>query len=241
VLAMCDHDRPGSDARQCLAPPAVMLAPVDESCVETERDVVQKQPLVGASDVDAPLGSIERAQRADRIVAIEPEIACEMVAGPEGNRNERHVASEGDLGDGRERPVTAGHAELVGLGATGELDEILALLHDVCLDPARLGLGGQLLGGRGILARSRVDEEEGAQGTGQPTGTHGPSNEPFGPWCCPGCVPIFTVMSERGLHQIEDDLSETWLEDWAGAGLAEIEALLAKPAAFLSFLDTQEA
>jgi hypothetical protein len=30
-------------------------------------------------------------------------------------------------------------------------------------------------------------------------------------------------MSERGLHRIEDDLAETWLEDWAGAGVAEIE------------------
>ena len=45
-------------------------------------------------------------------------------------------------------------------------------------------------------------------------------------------------MSERGLHYIEDDLSETWMEDWAGAGLAEIEAYLAKHAAFLAFLDT---
>jgi hypothetical protein len=71
-------------------------------------------------------------------------------------------------------------------------------------------------------------------------GTRGPANEPFGPWCCPARVPIFTAMSERGLHQIEDDLSETWLEDWAGAGVAEIEALLAKHAAFLSFLDTHD-
>ena len=47
-------------------------------------------------------------------------------------------------------------------------------------------------------------------------------------------------MSERGLHHIEDDLSETWVEDWAGAGVAEIEALLAKHAAFLSFLEAQE-
>jgi hypothetical protein len=53
-------------------------------------------------------------------------------------------------------------------------------------------------------------------------------------------MPIFRPMSERGLHQIEDDLSETWLEDWAGAGVAEIEALLAKHAAFLSFLEAQE-
>jgi hypothetical protein len=48
-------------------------------------------------------------------------------------------------------------------------------------------------------------------------------------------------MSERGLHHIEDDLADSWLEDWAGAGVAEIEDFLAKHAAFLSFLDTQDA
>jgi len=49
-----------------------------------------------------------------------------------------------------------------------------------------------------------------------------------------------SAMSERGLHRIEDDLAETWLEDWAGAGVAEIEDLLSKHAAFLGFLDIQE-
>ena len=44
-------------------------------------------------------------------------------------------------------------------------------------------------------------------------------------------------MSERGLHRIEDDLADSWLEDWAGAGVAEIEEFLAKHAAFLSFLE----
>jgi len=48
-------------------------------------------------------------------------------------------------------------------------------------------------------------------------------------------------MSERGLHSIVDDLSDTWLEDWAGAGVAEIEAYLGKHAAFLAFLDANEA
>jgi hypothetical protein len=47
-------------------------------------------------------------------------------------------------------------------------------------------------------------------------------------------------MSERGLHRIEDDLAETWLEDWAGAGVAEIEEFLAKHAAFLRFIEAQE-
>jgi hypothetical protein len=45
-------------------------------------------------------------------------------------------------------------------------------------------------------------------------------------------------MSERGLHTIEDDLSETWIEDWAGVGLRELEVLLAKHAAFHGFLET---
>ena len=47
-------------------------------------------------------------------------------------------------------------------------------------------------------------------------------------------------MSERGLHLIEDDLSDTWIEDWAGAGVAEIESLLAKHAAFLNFLGADD-
>jgi hypothetical protein len=47
-------------------------------------------------------------------------------------------------------------------------------------------------------------------------------------------------MSERGIHTIADDLSDTWVEDWAGAGVAEIEAYLAKHAAFLAFLDADE-
>jgi hypothetical protein len=47
-------------------------------------------------------------------------------------------------------------------------------------------------------------------------------------------------MSERGLHIIADDLSETWVEDWAAVGLAEIESLLAKHAAFLGYLESVE-
>ena len=67
-----------------------------------------------------------------------------------------------------------------------------------------------------------------------------PKFEPIGLWRPSGQVPIITAMSERGLHYIEDDLSETWLEDWAGAGVAEIEAYLSKHAKFLTFLESQE-
>ena len=43
-------------------------------------------------------------------------------------------------------------------------------------------------------------------------------------------------VTERGFHRIEDDIAESWLEDWAGAGLGELEAYLAKHAEFLRFL-----
>jgi len=45
-------------------------------------------------------------------------------------------------------------------------------------------------------------------------------------------------MDERGvLHLIEEDLAETWLEDWAGSGVVAIEDYLEKHAAFLDFLE----
>ena len=57
----------------------------------------------------------------------------------------------------------------------------------------------------------------------------------------PRCRVDHSGMSERGLHCIEDDLADTWFEDWAGAGVAEIEDYLAKHLAFLSFLEAQDA
>jgi hypothetical protein len=45
-------------------------------------------------------------------------------------------------------------------------------------------------------------------------------------------------MEERGiLHRIEDDLTETWVEDWAQGGVGEIESYLAKHLAFQTYLD----
>ncbi len=49
---------------------------------------------------------------------------------------------------------------------------------------------------------------------------------------------IINAMDVRGtLHLIEDDLAESWVSDWAGAGVEAIETYLAKHLAFLSFLD----
>ena len=45
-------------------------------------------------------------------------------------------------------------------------------------------------------------------------------------------------MEDRGiLHLIEDDLTETWVEDLASAGVGSIEAYLEKHQAFQSFLE----
>ena len=45
-------------------------------------------------------------------------------------------------------------------------------------------------------------------------------------------------MDVRGkLHRIEDDLSESWVEEWAGTGVEAIERYLAKHLAFLTYLD----
>ena len=49
-------------------------------------------------------------------------------------------------------------------------------------------------------------------------------------------------MDDRGLlHRIDDDLSDTWIEEWAGGGVQAIEDYLAKHLAFLSFLDEASA
>lgn len=42
------------------------------------------------------------------------------------------------------------------------------------------------------------------------------------------------------MHVIADDLSESWLEDWIGAGLAEVDAYLAKHAAFEDYVTARE-
>jgi hypothetical protein len=49
-------------------------------------------------------------------------------------------------------------------------------------------------------------------------------------------------MDDRGLlHRIDDDLGDTWIEDWAESGVQAIESYLAKHLAFLSFLDEASA
>ncbi len=65
-----------------------VLAPVDERRVEPERDVVQEAPLARPADVDAPFLALEAGERGEWVVAIEPEVAGEVVARAVGNDDE---------------------------------------------------------------------------------------------------------------------------------------------------------
>ena len=47
-------------------------------------------------------------------------------------------------------------------------------------------------------------------------------------------------MSDRGFHRVEDELGESWLEHGLESGIRQLEAYLAKPAAFFDYLDTAE-
>ena len=47
-------------------------------------------------------------------------------------------------------------------------------------------------------------------------------------------------MDERGLHRVAEDLSEEWLDAFASEGLVEVDAYLAKHAAFQTFLEDRD-
>jgi hypothetical protein len=48
------------------------------------------------------------------------------------------------------------------------------------------------------------------------------------------------TLSEHGLHRIDDDLADNWVESFAAAGLDEVEAYLRKHADFQTFLEEKD-
>ena len=48
------------------------------------------------------------------------------------------------------------------------------------------------------------------------------------------------TLSDHGLHRIDDDLSESWLESFVADGLDEVEAYLRKHANFQTFLEDRD-
>ncbi len=70
---------------------------VHEARVQAERDVVQERAPADLGHVDAPLRASEGRQRGERVIAVEADVAGEVVARAEGNRH------EGDVELGRDR------------------------------------------------------------------------------------------------------------------------------------------
>jgi hypothetical protein len=52
----------------------------------------------------------------------------------------------------------------------------------------------------------------------------------------PKPLPIIGDVSERGLHRIDDELREDWIDAWVSEGLTDVESYLGKHAAFGDFL-----
>ena len=149
-----------AQAREHLAATAVMLATVDEIGVEAERQVVEKESTVDATDIDTLLGAVEGGERRQRIVAIEAEIARKVVASPERDADERQVALQRDGRHRRQRAVTAGHPERVRRRRARHCVDVVPFTEHVTVDSQRLGGVDQLLGGRAVVPGARVDDQE---------------------------------------------------------------------------------
>ena len=67
--------------------------------IEAERDVVQEEPPVDAADVDRPFAALERRECGKRIVAIEADVAREVVPRPERHDDERQAPLDRDRCD----------------------------------------------------------------------------------------------------------------------------------------------
>jgi hypothetical protein len=48
------------------------------------------------------------------------------------------------------------------------------------------------------------------------------------------------ILPESGVHRIEEDLVDNWLESFVSEGLDEVEAYLRKHADFQSFLEDRD-
>ena len=127
---------------------------MDELRVDAERDVVQEEPVADAADVHPPLRAAERAERAERVVPIEADVAGEVIPGAERDADEGQVAL-----DARPRrrapsePSPPAMPRRLRHGPARELGGVVALAEDVRLDPAPLRPQRELVRGRAAPAR----------------------------------------------------------------------------------------
>ena len=162
-----------------------------------------------------------------------------MIVRAERDADEGEAAFDRDRSHRSERAVASGHADRVRFGRPSLLGGIFAGLEYVRPDPEAHRLRADRVGGR-RSARLRIDEENPRH--------PGPAYRPVGPVKLGRSAHVnvrsegdHRHMEKRDWHRIEEDLSDGWFEKWASDGLRELEAYLAKYAAFFSFLAAREA
>ena len=100
--------------------------------VQPERDVVDEHPPVDLGQVDPPLAAVhERVERADDVVAVDPEVEREMVPGARRYARVRQVELGRDHRDHGLRAVAAGHRERVRALLHRAADELLEVVAAV--------------------------------------------------------------------------------------------------------------
>jgi uncharacterized membrane protein len=211
-LAVPGSQRERPQPRERVPSPSMALAAVDELRVGAEGDVVQEQPVADAADVDPPLGAAERRKRRDGVVAVETEVAGKVVARSVRHADERKVALECDLGDGRERAVASGDPQGRRFGGPGEVFRGVALAEDARLDAVAPRFVAELLGLWPALAGARVDEEVAGHDGG--LGSRGVETErpqPVG-----GFKPIYLIRGLPG-HPLHPPLTDATIGAYTAA------------------------
>ena len=139
------------------------FAVVGEARVHADGDVVQEDAIGDAADVDAPLHAArEGGERAERVVAVDADVAGEVIPRAPRDAREWHAALDRDARHHAERPVAAGYPEHTRICATRERRQVLALAEDVRLDVVRRRRFDELVVTRAVVPRARVHEQEAA-------------------------------------------------------------------------------
>ena len=120
------------DGPQLRLPIALAL---DGLGVEADRDVVDEYAAVDLGEVDPPLATADEGiERADDVVAVDPEVEREVVAGPGRDTGIGQILLGGDHGNDGLGAVAAGHRQRVGSIGHRAAHELLEVGAELQLD-----------------------------------------------------------------------------------------------------------
>ena len=150
----------------CVDLRVAILGGAHDRGVQPKRHVVHEHVAVQVGEIDPAFhGVAVRVQRAHHVVAVEPEVEREVVAGAGGDDHHRQPGLRRDRRDHRLRAVPARHAEHID-AARGHiadpLEPVLPRLEDHRLDPSPAALVHEFEVLCLAAARLQVHEEHAA-------------------------------------------------------------------------------